>query len=415
MSEAVMSMMTPWQPVSTMLGPGPPAAGWRSRPRMSIWMETRRMSPILRIGTRFHQPARASWRLTRRPRTRAAPAAARRPGWPWWRCRRTRCPARRSVCAICGRMPEMMHSAPISRAATTVLRMCWATWVSTAGTPVMSMIAYGGAGVDQGLQQPLHHDLGAGRVQRADQRDGDDAVPQLDDRGGELQQLLGLVGDHALARGGVGLEGEQPEVVDPTGQCREAAVAVGVVRLLEDGEHRLLEAEDADGGLGGGEALAGAGAADLAEQTSEVGVAVCGDAVVVRRGALGGEDAAEDVTAVALELRARHAPRQCGGGDVDPAGQDRVAVALKDPHPGRVGRGGGHRAPSSVDAQNGPILPRQPRAGGECAISVCDLGRSGTEDPTSRTGTSLLSALPVAAPGGSVETWPGTGSTPTSR
>ena len=47
------------------------------------------------------------------------------------------------VCAICGRMPEMMHSAPISWAATTVLRMCWATWVSTAGTPVMSRIAYG--------------------------------------------------------------------------------------------------------------------------------------------------------------------------------------------------------------------------------------------------------------------------------
>ena len=47
------------------------------------------------------------------------------------------------VWAICGRMPEMMQSAPISRAATTVLRMCWATWVSTAGTPVMSMIAYG--------------------------------------------------------------------------------------------------------------------------------------------------------------------------------------------------------------------------------------------------------------------------------
>ena len=45
------------------------------------------------------------------------------------------------VCAICGRMPEMMHSAPISRAATTVLSRCWATWVSTAGTPVMSMIA----------------------------------------------------------------------------------------------------------------------------------------------------------------------------------------------------------------------------------------------------------------------------------
>ena len=35
----------------------------------------------------------------------------------------------------------MMHSAPSSRAAITVLSRCWATWVSTAETPVMSMMA----------------------------------------------------------------------------------------------------------------------------------------------------------------------------------------------------------------------------------------------------------------------------------
>src|SRR5262249_7564939 len=45
------------------------------------------------------------------------------------------------VCAICGRMPETMHSAPIRRAAATVLRRCCATSVSTVGTPVMSMMA----------------------------------------------------------------------------------------------------------------------------------------------------------------------------------------------------------------------------------------------------------------------------------
>src|SRR5215472_17735834 len=45
------------------------------------------------------------------------------------------------VCAICGRTPLMMQSAPIRRAAVTVLRRCWATTVSTVGTPVMSMIA----------------------------------------------------------------------------------------------------------------------------------------------------------------------------------------------------------------------------------------------------------------------------------
>ncbi len=45
------------------------------------------------------------------------------------------------VWAICGRMPLMMQSAPIRRAADTVLIKCCATSVSTVGTPVMSMIA----------------------------------------------------------------------------------------------------------------------------------------------------------------------------------------------------------------------------------------------------------------------------------
>ena len=43
--------------------------------------------------------------------------------------------------AIWGRMPLMMQSAPIRRAAVMVLSRCCATSVSTVGTPVMSMIA----------------------------------------------------------------------------------------------------------------------------------------------------------------------------------------------------------------------------------------------------------------------------------
>ena len=65
------------------------------------------------------------------------------------------------VCAICGRMPLMMQSAPIRRAAATVFSRCWATSVSTVGTPVMSMMAISRAGRDDLLQQVLHHDLGA--------------------------------------------------------------------------------------------------------------------------------------------------------------------------------------------------------------------------------------------------------------
>src|SRR6185295_17158054 len=54
-------------------------------------------------------------------------------------CRST--PRCTMVCAICGRTPEMMHSAPMSRSAVTVLSRCWATRVSTVGTPVMSRMA----------------------------------------------------------------------------------------------------------------------------------------------------------------------------------------------------------------------------------------------------------------------------------
>ena len=81
------------------------------------------------------------------------------------------------VWAICGRMPLMMQSAPIRRAAATVLSRCWATSVSTVGTPVMSMMAMS-ARYDDGVKQILHHDLGAGAVQRADQRQRQNVFPE---------------------------------------------------------------------------------------------------------------------------------------------------------------------------------------------------------------------------------------------
>ena len=109
-----------------------------------------------------------------------------------------------------------------------------------------------GAGVDQGLQQLLHHDLGAGRVQGADQRHGDDAVPQLDHRRGQLEQLLGLVGDHLLA----GLRRSVSNVNRPrSSTSRENSAKKSVARRGRSGpsstlEHGLLEREDADRGLG---------------------------------------------------------------------------------------------------------------------------------------------------------------------
>ena len=83
------------------------------------------------------------------------------------------------VCAICGRMPLMMQSAPIRRAAATVFSRCCATSVSTVGTPVMSMIAISAPVSTIALQQALHHHLRAVAVERADERQGEDVLPQL--------------------------------------------------------------------------------------------------------------------------------------------------------------------------------------------------------------------------------------------
>ena len=118
------------------------------------------------------------------------------------------------VCAICGRMPLMMQSAPISRAAATVLSRCCATSVSTVGTPVMSMMAIAGAGLDDPLQQALHHDLRALAVERADERQRQNALPQLHDRRGQLEHLLLLAHDDVFAALLIELRGEQAEPVE---------------------------------------------------------------------------------------------------------------------------------------------------------------------------------------------------------
>ena len=84
----------------------------------------------------------------------------------------------------------MMQSAPISRAAVTVLSRCWATSVSTVGTPVMSMMAISAPVSTMRCSRisittwvrllssvPIS---GSARI----------AVPQLHHRGGQLQHVL---------------------------------------------------------------------------------------------------------------------------------------------------------------------------------------------------------------------------------
>ena len=131
------------------------------------------------------------------------------------------------VWAICGRMPEMMQSAPISRAATTVFRMCWATWVSTAGTPVMSMIAYG---------EPVSTRVWSSRSittwARAESRvptSGTATTPsQSLTTGVESSSSCSAWSAIRLSRAAdVALEGEQAHLVDQRGEGDEVAQRVG--------------------------------------------------------------------------------------------------------------------------------------------------------------------------------------------
>jgi hypothetical protein len=98
------------------------------------------------------------------------------------------------VCAIWGRIPLIMQSAPIRAAATVRIRCC-ATNVSTVGTLVMAISAPEVTISSNGL----HDDLGARTVECADQWQGENALPQTHDRGGQLEQLLLLARDDVFS------------------------------------------------------------------------------------------------------------------------------------------------------------------------------------------------------------------------
>ena len=184
-----------------------------------------------------------------------------------------------------------------------------------------------GAGVDQGLEQLLHHDLRARGVEGADQRQADDAVPQLHHGGGELEKCIGLLGDHLFAGLGVRLEHQQADVVDEAGEIGEESVGLGVTLGLEDRQDGLLDGEDADGGLGRAEALPGTGAGQVGEEPAERGGAL--GARLVAAALAGRDHAVEHLVDVALELGHRHPAGQRTARHGDPFLDDRRTVLLE--------------------------------------------------------------------------------------
>ena len=102
------------------------------------------------------------------------------------------------VCAIWGRIPLMMQSAPISRAAVIVLmQMLRHQGVDRGHAGNVDNCDFG-IGLHDRFNSDLHHYLGASAVQRADHGKRENSIPQLHHRSGKLQQLFLLTGDHLL-------------------------------------------------------------------------------------------------------------------------------------------------------------------------------------------------------------------------
>ncbi|MNO90507.1 hypothetical protein D3C76_820290 [compost metagenome] len=125
-------------------------------------------------------------------------------------------------------------------------------------------------GVDDALQQRFHDGLAALGVQRADQRQGQHAVPQLDHWGGQFQQFFLLTLDHFLTGFLEGAHGVHAEPVEQFGNhpqlLGQSRWLIAVVRL-QQAEQRALEGEDEIHRLVRVMAKLGAGGREFLEET----------------------------------------------------------------------------------------------------------------------------------------------------
>src|SRR2546421_3261059 len=104
----------------------------------------------------------------------------------------------------------------------------------------------GGARLDDAAEQILHHHLRPRAVQRSDERQAEHALPELDDRRGQLQHLALLMDNDLLAALLVDLGGVEPEAVEGDGHTPHLAgegVRIAAELLSQSREERLLEGE----------------------------------------------------------------------------------------------------------------------------------------------------------------------------
>ena len=125
------------------------------------------------------------------------------------------------------------------------------------------------------FQQALHDDLCALAVERADQRQRQNAFPEPDHRGREFEQFLLLACDDLLAAALVQLGHIEAEPVEQSrgGPDLPGSAAIPGQLARNQREQRLLEREDEHRGFGRGETERGARGRQLFELTARIGPA----------------------------------------------------------------------------------------------------------------------------------------------
>src|SRR5581483_8833775 len=93
-----------------------------------------------------------------------------------------------------------------------------------------------GACFHDGLQQALHHDLGALAIQRSDERQGENTVPEFDDGRRQFEELPLLAADYLLAAFLIGLGAQQAELVQKHCDLPKLVTEIAVWRRLEGPE-----------------------------------------------------------------------------------------------------------------------------------------------------------------------------------
>ena len=177
------------------------------------------------------------------------------------------------MAAICGRMPLMMQSAPISRAAVTVFSRCCATSVSTVGTPVMSMMATP-APVST-MRWSSDSMTTWVRALSSVPIMGSASMPSQSfttgvDSSSMSSCCRAMMRSRPLMKSSVGVEAELVQQDRGPPQLVRQPIAVIAQLVAQPGEERLLEREDEGGRLARREPLARAGLRDPAEHLAHL-------------------------------------------------------------------------------------------------------------------------------------------------